>query len=313
MTVAQSRGTLRIEGTARSIVISSIMAATAIALYGEELATSAVPAHSVVWGSLALTAYIASLLCLLGARQGALFGLAKWNLGSWMLLCYGLTFGLAAVTWTGPQPSPANQIAISSVLRALWLVAFGITFWAIGYCVGPGYPVRRLASKGLATLSEKRTMAVRSQLTPWVMYATGVVGRLIMTLTTGKFGYVGTAYGAPTGYQQILSELSILCPLAICAAAIQVYGERVSSARITLIVLFIVEIAFGAAGGIKEGFVIEVLAVAIPISAARHRMPKVIINWRNLGISVDNYPIQSSIPASCTRRRDIAVYIAGDR
>ena len=89
-------------------------------------------------------------------ETGALLGLAKWNLGSWMLLWYGLTFGLATVTWTRPQPSPANQIAISSVLRALWLVAFGITFWAIGYCIGPGHLVRRLASKGLATLGKKR-------------------------------------------------------------------------------------------------------------------------------------------------------------
>ena len=190
MTVAQFRSTQSIEATTRWIIISSILAATAIALYGEELATSAVPTHSVVWGSLALTAYIASLLCLLGARQGALLGLAKWNLGSWMLLWYGLTFGLATVTWSGPQPSPANQIAISSVLRALWLVAVGITFWAIGYCVGPGHPVRRLAIQGLTALSKKRTMAVRSQLTPWVIYAIGIIARVLSALTTGRFGDV---------------------------------------------------------------------------------------------------------------------------
>ena len=281
VTVAQFRGTPRIEATTRWIMISFILAATAIALYGKELATSTVPTHSVVWGSLALTAYSASLLCMLGARQGALLGLAKWNLGSWMLLWYGLTFGLATVTWTRPPPAPANQIAVSSVLRALWLVAFGITFWAIGYCVGPGHLVRRLASRGLATLSKKRTMAVRSQLTPWVMYATGVIARVLTALTTGHFGLVGnntaSAFSAATGSQQILSDLSLLCPLAICAAALQVYSERLSSARITLAVLFIVELAFGAAAGGKQGFVIEVLAVAIPMSAARYRVPKMII------------------------------------
>ena len=86
-----------------------------------------------------------------------------------------------------------------------------------------------------------------------------------------------SAYSTPTGYEQILSDLSLLCPLAICAAALQVYSERVSSARITLVVLFIVEVAFGAAAGGKQGFVIDVMAVAIPMSAVRYRVPKVIV------------------------------------
>ena len=280
VTVTQFRSTHSMEATTRWIVISSILVATAIALYGEELATSAVPTRSVIWGSLALAAYIAGLLCMLGARKSAFLGLAKWNLGSWMLLWYGLTFGLATVTWSGPQPSPANQIAVSSVLRALWLVAVGITFWAIGYCVGPSSPVRRVAIRGLTTLSKKRSMAVRSQLTPWLIYAIGTIARVLAILTTGRFGDVGntaSAYSTAPGYQQILNELSLFCPLAISAAALQVYRERVRGARITLIVLFIVEIAVGAAAGGKESFVIAVLAVAIPMSAARYRLPKAVV------------------------------------
>ena len=280
MTVAQFRSTQSMEVTTRWIIISSILVATAIALYGEELATSAVPTQSVVWGSLALTAYIAGLLSMLGARKGALLGLAKWNLGSWMLLWYGLTFGLATVTWSGPQPSPTNQIAVSSVLRALWLVAVGITFWAIGYCVGPGHPVRRLAIQGLTALSRKRTMAVRSQLTPWVIYAIGIIARILTALTTGRFGEIGvtaSAYSTATGYQQILNDLSLFCPLAICATALQVYKERVPGARITLIILFIVELVFGALAAGKQGFVIAVLAVVIPMSSVRYRLPKAVL------------------------------------
>lgn len=280
VTITQFRRTHSAEATTRWIIISFILAATAIALYGADLTTSAVPTHSVVWGSLALAAYVAGLLCMLGARQGALLGLARWKLGSWMLLWYGLTFGLATVTWSGPQPSPANEIAISSVLRALWLVAVGITSWAIGYGVGPGYPLRRLALQGLTTLSKKRSMAVRSQLTPWIIYAIGIVARILDALTTGRFGDIGNtapAYSTATGYQQILTDLSLFCPLAICAAALQVYRERVPGARITLIVLFIVELAFDAAAAGKEGFVIAVLAVAIPMSAVRYRLPKSIV------------------------------------
>ncbi len=280
MTVTRFHGTHSIEAATRWILISSILVATAIALYGGELATSLVPTHSVVWGSLALAAYIAGLLCMLGARKGALLGLARWNIGSWMLLWYGLTFGLATVTWSRPQPAPANQIAVNSVLRALGLVAVGITCWAIGYCVGPSLPVRRLAIQGLTALSRKRTMAVRSKLTPWVVYAIGVIAVISDSLTTGRFGISGnaaSAYSTATGYQQILNELGYFCPLAVCAAALQVYRERVPSAWITLIVLFVVEVALTAVQGGKVGFVIAVLALTIPMSAARYRLPKTVV------------------------------------
>jgi hypothetical protein len=80
-----------------------------------------------------------------------------------------------------------------------------------------------------------------------------------------------------TGYGQILSALSLCAPLAVAAAAIQVYRERSQAARITLIVLFLTELAFGAAAGGKVSFVVAVLAVAIPFSGARHRLPKTLL------------------------------------
>jgi hypothetical protein len=53
----------------------------------------------------------------------------------------------------------------------------------------------------------------------------------------------------------------------------QVYRDRLPGARITLAVLFLAELAFGAAAGGKQNFVIAVLAVAVPFSAARRRLP----------------------------------------
>jgi hypothetical protein len=258
-------------------IISFILLAAAIVLYGEELATSAVPTRSVVWGSLALAAYLVGLLCLLGAGRASDLGLARWKFGPWILLWYGLTFGLASVTWSVPQASPENQIAVSSVLRALWLVAVGMTFWMIGYFVGPSRLLRRLTGRGIAILGNHRTGTVRSQFTPWVIYALGVTARIATTATTGRFGYVGdpaSALSTATGYQQVLTELSLLCPLGLCAAALQLYRERLPSARITVAVLFVAEITFGAAAGGKESFVIAILAVVIPMSAARYRLPK---------------------------------------
>ncbi|MGH3276853.1 MAG: hypothetical protein ACRDNZ_21305, partial [Streptosporangiaceae bacterium] len=98
--------------------------------------------------------------------------------------------------------------------------------------------------------------------------------------TTGRFGYVGdvsSAVSSATGYGQILSALTLCAPLAVAAAAIQVFQERRRRARTTMAVLFLVELAFGAAAGGKQSFVVAALAVVIPFCAARRRLPKVVL------------------------------------
>jgi hypothetical protein len=119
---------------------------------------------------------------------------------------------------------------------------------------------------------------VRSRFTPWILYGIGTAGRLAATVTTNRFGYVGdvsSAVSTATGYGQFLSTISLLAPLGVCAAALQVYRDRLPGARITLAVLFFTELVFGAAAGGKESFIIAVLAVVIPMSVARRRLPKV--------------------------------------
>jgi hypothetical protein len=88
---------------------------------------------------------------------------------------------------------------------------------------------------------------------------------------------VASGVSTATGYGQILSDLSLFAPLAIAAAALQVYRERLPGARITLAVLFLAELAFGAAAGGKESFVIAVLAVVMPMSTASRRVPIVAV------------------------------------
>lgn len=258
-------------------ILSLILVAGALTLYAEELATSAVPTRSVVWGSLALAAYVGGLLCLLGARQGNGLGLAKWKLGSLFLVWYGLTFGLATVTWSRPQPSTAGEIALRSVLRALWLIAVGMTSWTIGYFVGPNKLLQRPVGHGMRALRNRCTETVRSPLTPWTLYVIGLAARIGSAATTGRFGYVGnpaSALSTATGYGQILTEISLFCPLGVCAAALRAYREGRPGARITLAVLFVAEIAFGAAQGGKDSFIIAALAAVIPMSSARYRIPK---------------------------------------
>lgn len=261
----------------RRMIVAAVLLSAAIGLSGEALATAGQPTHAVAWGSVGFAAYAASLLCLVGSGQGKSLGLSRWWLGSWTLFWYCTAFGLATLTWVQPQTGTAAEISRSSVLRALWLVAVGMTLWALGYFVGPGRSARRFGNRLVAALSFRMAPEVRSPLAPWVLYLIGISASIASAATTGLFGYVGNVQSAVTtasGYQQLLSVLSLCAPLAVAAAALQVYRERVPGARVTLVVLFLAEIAFGAVAGGKQSFIVTILAVAIPFSAARRRVHK---------------------------------------
>ena len=261
----------------RWMIAATVCVAAAFVLCGEALATSAVPVHAVIWGSLALACYAMGLLFLVGAKDVNGLGLSRWKIGPWILTWYGLAFGLATVTWSQSQTSIPAQITVSSVLRALWLVAVAVTCWIVGYAIGPGYPIRRLADRVIASMGRHLSGRVRSAFTPWVLYAIGLAARAASTATTGRFGYIGdvsSAVSSATGYGQYLADLSVFAPLAVCTAALQVYRERMPGARATLTILFLSELAFGAVGGNKGSFTITILAVVAPMSVARHRLPR---------------------------------------
>jgi hypothetical protein len=270
---------VRIPIELRRVVTGATLLAVAVVLCALALAESAVPMHSVVWGSLALASYAAGLFFLASAKTDEV-GLAKWRFGSWTLLWYGLTFGLATATWSAPQASTTAQIATSSLLRTLWLVAVGLTSWVMGYFLGAGGLLRRLGDRWIGVLSGSFAGTVRSRLTPWILYAVGTAARIGSAASTGRFGYVGdvsSAVSTASGYQEILSMFSLFAPLGVSAAALQVYRERLPGTRLTLAILFLAELAYGGAAGGKQDFVIAVLAVIIPMSAARHRLPKVAV------------------------------------
>jgi hypothetical protein len=62
-------------------------------------------------------------------------------------------------------------------------------------------------------------------------------------------------------------------PLAVVAAAIRAYQTRAPGAWLTLLVLFATAIAAGAVAGGKESFVVAILAVIIPHTVIRRRLP----------------------------------------
>ena len=153
-----------------------------------------------------------------------------------------------------------------------------MTAWIFGYFVGPGSPVRRSATRGVGALRRLFADEIRSLAAPWILYGVGSAARIAATAASGQFAYLGnsslTLTTAVTGYGQILHVLGLCAPLAVAAAATQIFQERLPRAWLTLAVLFPVEVVVSLASGLKENFLIAILAVIIPYSAARKRLPK---------------------------------------
>ena len=274
----QASTTRRTGTTSSRAIISFVLLAAAAILYAEEIATSAVPSQSVIWGSLSLGTYTGSLLCWLGASRYPGVGLARWKLGPWILLWYSFTFGLATVTWSRPQPSTAGEIAVEQCAACTMACRSGgdlLDYWLLGWA---GRLSARCVRRGMEAIGRHRTGIVRSAFAPWIMYAIGMAARVGSAVTTGRFGYVGDAASAvstATAYQQFLSELGYLCPLAVCAAALELHRQRLPIARISLAILFLSELVVGSLSGNKGNLIVAVLALVIPISAVRRRIPKI--------------------------------------
>ncbi len=231
----------------------------------------------VVWSSLSFTAFAAGLLLLVGAGHRSGLGLPQFKLGTWSLLWCVVAFGLASLAWKDPQVGSASEIDISFVPSALALTAAGLLAWVVGYVAGPVAPLVQLGRRGMAALARARTPVVRSAATPWLLYAIGLTGQVAPVFTRGQLGYVGDASGAvssATGYDQIINTLGLFTQFAVAAAAIRVFCEgRRGTARSTLVILIIFEIALSGISGEKQSFITTGLAVLIPMAAARRRLP----------------------------------------
>jgi hypothetical protein len=152
--------------------------------------------------------------------------------------------------------------------------------WFVGYLVGPGRIIRGGVARGVDGLRRRYSADIRSPLTPWLLYGIGTLARLVSAVASSRFGYVGNAASAvstATWYGQILILLGLCGQVGVAVAALQVFRQRLSSARVTLIILFLAEIGFAVASGQKENFANAVLAVAIPYTVARNRLPRAML------------------------------------
>lgn len=251
------------------------LAAAAIGLAAAAL-SAASPDAAITWASVALAAWCTALLLLAGTFTDCEgLGLAAWRTGPWSLVWGAVAFGLATITWTGPQVGTPGEIVPSAVLRALWLTAVAFTMLAAGYCAGPFRIAGRPALRLSGWLERRYGSEVRSGRVPWVLFAVGLAAQAASAALTGHFGYVGYVSQAASvsGYSQYVTIAGECVPLAVMAAAVRHYRARAPGSGFTLAVLLAGAVVAGALGGNKQNFVVAVLAVIIPRTAARGRLP----------------------------------------
>ncbi len=203
-------------------------------------------------------------------------GISRWRLGPWYLLWSGLAFGLASLTWLGPQTGPAAIIALPSVVEGLGVLGMGIVAWTVGYVLGPPRGLRDAARSGLSTVLRGTSTAVRGGMLPWGFFAVGVGARVTSALLTSGFGYVGDPSRLVTSanaYSQVLHLVSSFALFGIAAAAYRAFHPTIRGSKATLWTLVAAELAMGAVAGSKGAFLLALAAVFIPYGALRGRAP----------------------------------------
>jgi hypothetical protein len=261
--------------TRRATIGGLLLVAAAVVLVAVAGWSTAVSGQ-LLWAALALGTFCAGLLALMSAVAGyGGLGLRAWRIGPWSLTYGAFAFGLATISWIGPQTGAAAEILPRSVLRALWLIATAMALFTIGYCVMPRVATA-LGRRVNGTLTARFTDDVRGPSVPWILFGAGAAGQLGVAVTSGHLGYVGlgaTPQVAVAGYSQVLALLGECVPLAVAIAAVRAYRTRRPSAWATLAVLFAGAIVAGAVAGGKTSFIVAVLAVAIPRTMSRGRLP----------------------------------------
>lgn len=231
----------------------------------------------IVWGALALAVFCAGLLLLMSATTGGDgLGLASWRIGPWSLVWGALAFGLATITWIGPQIGSAAEILPSSILRALWMLALAMAMLTAGYCAGSYRLVVAHAWRAADAVTGQLTDDIRGPAVPWVLFGIGVGAQVGYAVLTGHLGYIGDVAASVTtasGYSQYLAVAGECVPLSVAAAAVRAYQTRLAGAWLTLAVLFAGAICTGAIIGGKASFVVAILAVIIPRTVIRRRLP----------------------------------------
>jgi hypothetical protein len=259
-----------------ALIGGPVLVAAAAILTSVALSATSV-SDQIRWSAIALGVFCVGLLLLMSAIVGYRgLGLSTWRIGPWALAWGAIAFGPATISWLGPPTSTSAEILPGSILRALWLIAVAMAMFAAGYCIAPRRVACSLARHVSMTLTSRFTDDVRSPAVPWALFGAGLAGSLVLAGMTGHLGYVGAAAASAntaSGYAQYLGLIGQCVPLAVAAASMRAYRAPGLGAWLTLAVLFVGAIVVGAVSGGKTSFVVAVLAVIIPRTMIRRRLP----------------------------------------
>lgn len=262
----------------RSPFLTGGLLAVAVAVALAALAMSATYVNDQIrWGAMALAALCLGLLMLMSVAAGHdRLGLASWRIGPWSLVWAAFAFGLATISWIGPQAGPPAEIWPGSILRALVMTGLAVALLTAGYCAGPYRLAVARARRVTDRMGRQLTGEIRSPAIPWVLLAVGLISQFGFARLTSHFGYVGDVEASVTtasGYSQYLAVAGQCVPLALMAAAIRAYRTQTLGAWLAALIIFATTIAAGAIAGGKESFVVAIIAVIIPHAIVRGRLP----------------------------------------
>ena len=244
----------------------------AVSLAGLTFSNGTVNREVVTW-SLAVFGTGIATLVFATRHTGMRRALGEGKLGAWGPIGFAVLFGLASLTWVGPQVGIAAAISPESVVRALQLLLFAQLTWMFGYTVGPGSTAAAWVGGPLARYLGKTQRGLRPN-TMWVLFGVSVVGQVLRVLT-GNFGYlqnVSVAVTKGVAYGQILSLMTAMCLYAVVADAYH-YFKRTILSKFALVVIAVFPILAGMLSGNKEPVLMVGIAFVLAYAAALQRFP----------------------------------------
>ena len=263
---------------AQFLFVGLLLVSVAAVLAGVAMSAISVD-DQIRWGAVALAVFCSGLLPLMSVAAGHDgLGLTSWRIGPWSLVWGTFAFGLATISWLGPQTEdgPAAAILPGSILRALWMIAAALAMLTVGYCAGPYRLAAHHARRATERFNRRFTDEIRGPMVPWALLGVGLIAQYGFAALTGHFGFLGNVQASvstASGYGQYLAVAGECVPLAVVAAAIRAYRTRTLWAWLALVAAFVTAIAAGAVAGGKTSFVVVILGAIIPYTVIRRRMP----------------------------------------
>src|SRR5262245_20691173 len=161
----------------RAVVGLALAAGAVGSFLVEGMCTLDAEAEIVLAGSALIVLCLASLQLVTGLPHNT-FGISRWRVGPWFLLWTTLAYGIASLTWLGPQSPVVYRISLIGVHQALVIVFLAVAMWTIGYLAGPPGPIRVVAGNCLHWLTRGSVPELRGASAPWLLYGVGTAARL---------------------------------------------------------------------------------------------------------------------------------------